>query len=59
MQMLRRRNTYTPYRATLAVRSVTMQLNRPIGIGSVLQGLKTLFNSPKRPLLGNRRHTTC
>jgi hypothetical protein len=59
MQSLRRRNTYTPYRAPLAVSSVVWWLNRPDGVGPVLPDLKTLLNSPKRPLLGNRRCTFC
>ena len=58
MQTLRGRNTYTPYRAPQAVGSVTWWLNKPVGIGLVLSGLKTPLNSPMRPLLGNRRCTT-
>ncbi len=59
MQPLRGRDTYTPYRAPQAVGSVARWLNRPEGVGSVLSGLKTLLNSPKRPSLGNRRCTSC
>lgn len=59
MQALDRRNTYTPYRATLAVGSVVWWLNKPDGVRPVAPVLKTLSNSPKRPLLGNRRCTAC
>lgn len=59
MQALRRRDTYTPNHAPQVVGSVTGWLNRPVGVGSVLFGLKTLLNSPMRPSLGNRRCTFC
>ena len=54
MQKLDKRNTYTPFRAAPADRSVAGQLNSSERVGTVLSSLKTSSNNSEEHLLVGR-----